>query len=130
MQYGNTILFHPQAKIVPVFIIFDGSISKFLPPPPEVLEDPDYRKTSRQLAKQLVSIRLAIDATKYHADVYYNPKTGGRTHAEFPAGVVDDVNYAGSIKAFLHLLNNDCCTSIDKSRKFLFDLFGGKHPHS
>ncbi len=43
-----------------------------------------------------------------------------------PPGVVDDVNYAGSIKAFLFLLNNDCCTSIDKSRKFLSDLTGGK----
>ncbi|MFQ7355405.1 MAG: hypothetical protein ACLROG_12075 [Coprococcus phoceensis] len=31
-----------------------------------------------------------------------------------------------AIRAFLFLLNNDCCTSIDKSRKFLSDLTGGK----
>lgn len=47
-------------------------------------------------------------------------------HAEFPASIVDDVNYGGSIKAFLFLLNNDCCTSIDKSRKFLSDLTDGR----
>ena len=32
----------------------------------------------------------------------------------------------GSIKAFLFLLNNECCVSIDKSRRFLSDLTGGK----
>ena len=32
------------------------------------------------------------------------------------------MNYGGSIRAFLFLLNNDCCTSIDKSRQFLSDL--------
>ena len=40
--------------------------------------------------------------------------------------VIDDVNYDGSIRAFLFLINNDCCTSIDKSRQFLSDLTGGK----
>ena len=36
------------------------------------------------------------------------------------------MNYDGSIRAFLFLLNNDCCTSIDKSRQFLSGLTGGK----
>ena len=93
-----------------------------LPPPQEVLENPDFKKTSKTIVKQLVNIRLVLEVTQYQADVYYNPKTGERIHAQFPAGVVDDVNYGGSIKAFLFLLNNDCCTSIDKSRKFLSDL--------
>lgn len=78
------------------------------------------------LVKQQIGIRLVLDVTEYHADVYYHAKTGERIHAAFPSGVVDDVNYAGSIKAFLFLLNNECCTSIDKSRKFLSDLTGGK----
>lgn len=97
-----------------------------LPPPPEALEDPDFKKTSRTIVKQQIGIRLVLDVTEYHADVYYNAKTGERIHAAFPPGVVDDVNYNGSIKAFLFLLNNDCCTSIDKSRKFLSDLTDGK----
>ncbi|WP_349239069.1 transposase [Petroclostridium sp. X23] len=69
---------------------------------------------------------MVLDVTEYRADVYYNTKTGERIHAAFPPGVVNDVNYDGSIKAFLFLLNNDCCTSIDKSRKFLSDLTDGK----
>ena len=97
-----------------------------LQPPQEILDDPDFKKTSKSIVKQLVNVHLALDVTEYHADVYYNSKTGERRHAAFPAGVVDDVNYGGSVKAFLFLLNNDCCTSIDKSRKFLSDLTGGK----
>jgi len=97
-----------------------------LPPPQKVLDNPDFKKTSRTIVKQLVNVHLVLEVTEYHADVYYNRKTGERVHADFPAGVVDDVNYGGSIKAFLFLLNNDCCTSIDKSRKFLSDLTDGK----
>ncbi len=97
-----------------------------LPPPQEVMDDPDFKKTSKTIKKQLISIHLAVEVREYHADVYYNSKTGERIHAQFPAGVIDDVNYGGSVKAFLFLLNNDCCISIDKSRRFLSDLTGGK----
>ena len=97
-----------------------------LDPPREVLEDPDFKKTGKTIKKQLVDIRVLLDVKEYHADVYYNSKTGERKHAAFPAGVTDDVNYGGSVRAFLFLLNNDCHTSIDKSRKFLSDLTGGK----
>ena len=95
-------------------------------PPEEVLEDCAFKKTARTIVKQMVSIRMALNVTEYHADVYYNSHTGERAHAAFPDGVIDDVNYDGSIRAFLFLLNNDCCTSIDKSRAFLSDLMGGK----
>lgn len=95
-------------------------------PPPEVLADPDFKKTSKTIVKQLVNIRLVLEVTEYHTDVYYNSRTGERVHGQFPAGVVNDVNYGGSVKAFLFLLNQDCCTSIDKSRNFLSALTGGK----
>ena len=97
-----------------------------LPPPEEVFEDRSFKKTAKTIVKQLVSIRMILDVKEYHADVYYNSQTGERVHAAFPDGVIDDVNYDGNIRAFLFLLNNDCCTSIDKSRKFLSDLTGGK----
>lgn len=97
-----------------------------LPAPQEALDDPDFKKTSKPIVKQLVGIRLLLEVTEYHADVYYNAKTGERIHAAFPTGVVDEVNYDGGIKAFLFLLNNECCTSIDKSRKFLSDLTNGQ----
>ena len=67
-----------------------------------------------------------MHVTGYHADVHYNSKTGERIHAPFPQGVIDDVNYGGNLRAFLFLLNNGCCTSIDKSRRFLSDLTDGK----
>lgn len=97
-----------------------------LPPPEEVFEDSGFKKTAKTIIKRLISIRMVLDVTEYHADVYYNAQTGERVHAVFPDGVVDDVNYDGSIRAFLFLLNNDCCTSIDKSRRFLSDLTDGK----
>ena len=84
----------------------------FLPPPEEVLDDHAFKKTARTIIKQMVSIRMVMDVKEYHADVYYNSQTGERIHAAFPDGVIDDVNYDGSIRAFLFLLNNDCCTSL------------------
>lgn len=97
-----------------------------LPVPEEVLNDPDFKKSKKTIVKQVVGIHLVLDVTEYHADVYYNSKTGERIHAQFPDGVVNDVNYDGSIKAFLFLLNNECCVSIDKSQKFLSDLTNGE----
>ena len=99
---------------------------KLIPPPEEVLNDPDFKKTAKTIRKQKIDIRIEVSVTEYVADVYYNSKTGERDHASFPQGVADEVNYGGNIRAFLFLLNNDCCTSIDKSRKFLSDLTGGK----
>lgn len=97
-----------------------------LPVPEKVQNDPDFKKTKRTIAKQVVGIRLLLDVVEYRADVYYNSKTGERVHAPFPEGVVNDVNYDGSVKAFLFLLNNECCASIEKSRKFLADLTNGE----
>jgi hypothetical protein len=97
-----------------------------LDPPQKVLEDPDFKKTKKTITKQLVNIRLVLEVTDYQADVYYNSKTGERVHAKFPAGIVNDVNYGGSIKAAAFLLNHDCRVSIDKCGEFLSDLTGGR----
>ncbi len=97
-----------------------------LSPAQEILDDPDFKKTPKTIVKQLVGIRVMLDVTEYHADVYRNSKTGELYHAAFPHGVINEVNYDGSIKAFLFLLNNDCCASIDKSKNFLSELTDGK----
>lgn len=110
---------HPRKRQTPTEVLY-------LDPPKEAREDPDFKPTGKEIIKQLVEIHMAVDIKEFHADMYYNPKTGGRTHAAFPEGVVDDVNYGGSVKAFLYLLNNDCCVSIDKCRRFLSDLTGKK----
>ena len=70
-------------------------------------KDCAFKKTARTIIKQLVSIRMVLDVTEYHADVYYNSQTGERAHAAFPEGAIDDVTYDGSIRAFLFLLNSN-----------------------
>lgn len=97
-----------------------------LQPSPEILDDPDFRKTNRTITKQLVNVQVCLNVIEYQADIYRNSRTGEICHAQFPAGVVDDVNYGPSVRAFLFLLNNDCCVSIDKCRDFLKNLTGGK----
>lgn len=56
----------------------------FLPPPEEVLEDSTFKKTAKTIVKQMVNIRMVLDVTEYHADVYYNSQTGERVHAVHP----------------------------------------------
>ena len=56
-----------------------------LPPPEEVHGDSAFKKTSKTIVKQLVSIRMILNVTEYHADVYYNSQTGERVHACFDA---------------------------------------------
>ena len=111
-------------------IIKDPYVFEFLGLPEEKpIMESDLEKalvTHKTITKQLISVELIMNVTEYQADVYYNSTTGERIHAVFPSGVVDDVNYDGSIKALLFLLNTDCAVSIDKSRRFLSDLTGGK----
>ena len=97
-----------------------------LQPSQEILDDPDFRKTNRTLTKQLVNVEVCLNVMEYQADTYRNSRTGELYHAQFPDGVVDEVNYGSSVRAFLFLLNNDCCVSIDKCRDFLKNLTGGK----
>lgn len=97
-----------------------------LPPPQEVLDDHDFKKTGKVITKQMVNLRVFLDVSEYAAEVYYNSKTGEHRHAAFPAGYVNDVNYGGSIKALAFLLNNECCVSIDKTIKLISELTGGQ----
>ena len=110
---------HGRKKQIPTKVVC-------FPAPKEVAKDPGFKKTNKTIIKQLISVELIMNVTEYQADVYYNSTTGERIHAAFPGGVVDDMNYDGSIKALLFLLNTDCAVSIDKSRCFLSDLTGGK----
>ena len=96
-------------------------------PQPEITKgNPDYYKTGSTKRKQVVGINVCLTVTEYVAEEYRNKKTGSRMYAPFPAGAVDDVNYDGSVKAFLCMLNTECNVSIDKTSKFLKELTGGK----
>ena len=98
----------------------------YLPAPKEVLEDPGFKKTGKVIKKQVVGIHICMDVREYWADEYYNSQTGERAHAAFPDGVNDDVNYDGTVKAFLYLLNNGNNVSIDNTKDFLANLTQGK----
>jgi cell division protein ZapA (FtsZ GTPase activity inhibitor) len=86
---------------------------------------PDYKETGRIITKQLVNIRVVLDVTEYSTPEFrfYN---GQRVHAPFPEGLVNEVTYGGSIKAFAFLLNNRCNVSIEKTSDFIAELTGGE----
>jgi hypothetical protein len=96
-----------------------------IPAPAEYLNNPEYEITDIQKSRQMIGIKLLLDTVEYYTVVFRHKKTGKLVHADFPAGVDNDVNYDSSIKALAFLLNNHCNVSIDKVRQFLSDLTGG-----
>ncbi len=97
-----------------------------LPPPEGIKDNADYYKTGNVKRKQLIGLTACLMVTEYVAEEYRNRKTGSRVYAPFPEEAVDDVNYDGSVKAFLCMLNTECNVSIDKASRFLKELTGGK----
>ena len=59
-----------RASSVPISVVIDTGVNS-------------NHKTSKTIVKQLVSIRMILNVTEYHADVYYNSQTGERVHAAF-----------------------------------------------
>lgn len=96
-----------------------------LPTPDEYANNPGYEPTGRTIRRQRVGLRVLPYTEEYVAIEFKNKKTGKLVYADFPAGVENDVNYDGSVKAFAFLLNTYCNVSMDKTREFLSDLTGG-----
>ena len=90
------------------------------------LNNPGYYKTRDVISRQLVEISIAIKTTEYKAEVWRNRKNGSRVHAPFPEGVVNEVNYGGSVKAMTFLLGNECNVSHPKVKRFLSEITGGE----
>jgi len=109
---------HKRKKQTPTNIIT-------LETPAEYLDESKYKPTGKVIKKQLVGIKLTLEVNQYEADEYRNVETNQRVHATFPDGVVDDVNYASSVKAFAFLLNNYCNVSIAKVKEFMRELTDG-----
>lgn len=97
-----------------------------IPAPEKYSNSPEYKPTGKTIIKQLVDLHISVSVDEYYTSEFRNVKTGQRVHAEFPDGVRNDINYGGSIKSFLFLLNNRCCVSMDKVREFLSELTEGK----
>lgn len=97
-----------------------------LPDPEPCISSPDYYKTGQTLSRQLVEVMIAVKTIEYRADVWRSRKTGTRVHPPFPDGVVNDVNYGGTVKAAAFLLGNECNVSCHKVKKFLSEATGGE----
>ena len=110
---------HPRKKHEPSEVID-------LPTPKEYKDRRNYTPTGKYVTKQKVDMFVFVYTTEYRAKEYRNNKTGQRVCAPFPKDVVDDVNYGGSVKAFAYLLNNACNVSVEKTRKFMFDVTQGE----
>ena len=97
-----------------------------IPAPSEYADNPDYMPTGKIVTRQVVNLYVGMNVDEYRADEFLHIHTGKKVYAEFPEGVINDVNYGGSVKAFAFLLNNHCCVSIDKTRDFMSELTDGK----
>jgi hypothetical protein len=96
-----------------------------IPAPNEYANSPGFKLTGKMITKQVIGLSVTLTVDEYVTEEFRNVATGQRVHAQFPPGVINDVNYDGSVKAFAFLLNNHCFVSIDKTRGFLSDLTGG-----
>lgn len=97
-----------------------------IPAPEKYTDNSNFKPTGRTIVKQMINLNISVIVDEYDTPEFRNVHTGQRVHADFPSGVVNDVNYGGSIKAFAFLLNNRCCVSIDKVREFLSELTNGE----
>ena len=95
-------------------------------PPPEKYLGHDYKETGRVITKQLVDIKVNLVVHEYSTPEFRNLATGQRVHAEFPEGLINEVTYGGSVKAFAFLLNNRCNVSILKTSGFMSEITGGE----
>ena len=93
---------------------------------PDYGNDEGYYPTGRIIKKQLVNIVVAPHTIDYYAIEYRHRETGNRVHAEFPKGVVNDVNYGGSVKALAFLLNTQYNVSLDNTSALISELTDGK----
>ena len=109
---------HPRKRRMPTARID-------IPAPEEFAGNPEYARTGRTITKQLVGIQVNLTVTGFSTPEFRNTRTGTRVHAKFPGGLVDDVTYDGSVKAFAFLLNSHCNVSISKVSDFLCELTGG-----
>ncbi|HBC31320.1 MAG TPA: transposase [Clostridiales bacterium] len=97
-----------------------------IPAPEKYASNPEYKLTGRTITKQVINLNISIIVDEYNTPEFRNVRTGQRVHADFPSGIINEVNYGGSVKAFAFLLNNRCCISIDKVREFIAELTEGE----
>lgn len=95
-------------------------------PAEERLKDSSrYIPTGNIISRQMIGITVVPVVTEYRAEEYYDKKKGRTVHSAFPCMLKDDVNYDGSMKAVLFLLNSRCNVSLEKTAQFVSDVTDG-----
>jgi len=94
--------------------------------PKEYLDISKFEPTGRIIKKQLVSLSINLAVDELSTPEYRDLQTNQFVHAPFPDGVVNDVNYDGSVKAIAFMLNNYCNVSIEKVREVLAEITDGQ----
>lgn len=97
-----------------------------IPAPEHVLNDPAFIPTGKVIRKQLIKLVVGSYVEEYCATEYKNVNTGELVHGSFPEGMVNEVTYDKSVKAFASTLNNYCNVSVNKVRDFLKDISNGQ----
>lgn len=110
---------HPRNKHIPTAYIH-------IPAPDKYVNSNNYKPTGKIVRKQVLNLSVAVNVVEYDTPEFRNVCTGQRVHADFPEGVVNDVNYGGSVKSAAFLLNNRYGVSIDKVQEFLSDITNGE----
>ena len=87
-----------------------------------------YVPTGNTVSRQVIGICVVPVVTEYRTEEFYDKKKGRNVHSAFPDQVTDDVNYDGSLKAFLFLLNSRCNVSLEKTARFVSDITDGALP--
>ena len=96
-----------------------------IPAPRKYTDDDNYKPTGRIIKKQVIRFMVVPEVIEYSTPEFRNQTTGQRVHADFPPGVVDDVNYDGTVKAVAFMINNELYTSVEKTRVFLSEISHG-----
>lgn len=97
-----------------------------IPAPEELTSNEEYRPTGKLIRRQVILLHVTTEVVEYVTPEFVSKVTGKKTHAAFPDGVKNDVNYDATVKAAAYLLNNQCYVSINKTKEFLKAVSKGK----
>lgn len=109
---------HPRKPMKPDKIVEIQTEDKFK-------DNARYVPTGNIITRQAIGIAIIPVVTEYHAEEFWDKKKGRYVHAAFPTGVINDVNYDESMKAFLFLLNSRCNVSLEKTAQFVSNVTDG-----
>ena len=87
--------------------------------------DPKYVPTGNIIPRQVIGVTVVSVVIEYRTPEFYDKRKGRKVNSAFSDGVTDDVNYDGSMKSVLFLLNSRCNVSLEKTEQFGSNVTNG-----